>query len=330
MVQGLGIPFDRVTYRDGQLLTARDMQDDQGRNSRLWDLHTRYLHATWGIAIGFLVNTPTPGDTLLQVGPGYAVDSLGRPLVSSQVVKIPVPLILDSEPQVLVMNYQSNSAYRQRVDLDGICLDNSPEQQEAPAFNWKAPADVQMGVDVPLITVQVTAGAVQNSDTRVRRYVQKLQRPYIAAGATDQGGTQWSTLQNAAPTGFTLYQTSIDTSDAAFNNTPYYFPELHMWNNTPQAVYGVTNSRPNTDFIDFAGAFTTCLTNATPTSFVFQLIVPSVSGSSVADPNASGWSVSWVGIEVAQCVPEIQWIINIILNFPRFFPLFLQERLIQL
>ena len=59
MAKGLEIPFDRVTWRDGQLLTANDMQSDQTRDSRLWQLHTRYLHDTWGIAIGFAVYAET-------------------------------------------------------------------------------------------------------------------------------------------------------------------------------------------------------------------------------------------------------------------------------
>lgn len=326
--QGPQISFDRVTYRDGQLLTAGDMQADQGRSSRLWDLHTRYLHGTWGVAIGFAVRANT-GDTLVQVGPGYAVDLQGRPLVSSQTVPIPLPLIAGSAYQVLVINYQSKAAYRARVNLEGVCSGNSTARQESPVFNWRDPGNVQMGLDIPLLTVLVTAGSVQSADTRVRRYVQKLQRPYIAAGATDQGSTQWSILSGAAGAGFTKYQTNIDTSDAAFNSTPYYFPELDMRNNAPQPIYGVSNSQAKTDFIDYGGPFT-CLTNPTQTSFAFELVVPSLGGNTLADPNAYGWTVSWVGIEVATCMPEFQLIINIVLNFPQFFPLLLLERTARL
>jgi hypothetical protein len=320
MVQGLEIPFNRVTYRDGQLLTAGDMQADHNRNSRLWDLHTRYLHNTWGIAIGFSVSA-NKGDSLVQIGPGYAVDLQGRPLVSSQTVALPVPLVSGTEYRVLVINYQSNSSYREQLNLDGACLGSSTDQ-ESPVFEWKAVADVQVGLDVPLITLQLTNGVIQSTDARARRYAQKLQRPYIAAGATDQGSTVWSQLSGVVPQGFTMYQTTIDTSDGAFNNAPYYFAELHMWSNVSAAVYGVTNSGPNKDFIDYGGPFTFMVSNQTSNSFTFRVIVPSVGDGSGPDPNVSGWSVSWLGVEVASCEPKFTPILNILLNFTRRFPKF--------
>lgn len=322
-MQGLEIPFDRVTYRDGQLLTAADLTADQDHNARLWDLHTRYLHDTWGIAIGYVVNAGV-GDTLVQVSPGYAVDIQGRPLVLSQTVPVPLPLIVGTAYMVLVINYQDNAAYRERADLNGVCLGSSMNDQESPVFVWKDPSDVQLGNDIPLVTVQVTAGGVQSTDRRARRYVQKMVRPYIASGATDSGYTQWSQISNAAPSGFTFYQTVIDTSDSSFNNTPFYFAELHMGQRAPAQIYGVTNFGNNPDMADFGGPFT-FIQNPSPTSFTFNLIVPSVGSSSVADPNTSQWTLSWVGIEVAQCVPQFNWLINIILNFRWNFP-FLLER----
>ena len=268
MVQGLEISFDRVTYRDGQLLTAADLTADQARNTRLWDLHTRYLHDTWGIAIGYVVNVGD-GDTLLQVAPGYAVDIQGRPLVLSQTTPVPLPPIVGPAYMVLVINYQENAAYRVRADQNGVCLGNSIGDQESPAFVWKDPADVQMGIDIPLITVQVSAGAVQSTDQRARRYVQKMVRPYIASGATDAGYTQWSQIPNVAPSGFTFYQTVIDTSDSSFNNTPFYFAELHMGKGAPAQIYGVTNFGNNPDMADFGGPFTV-IQNSSPTSFTFN------------------------------------------------------------
>jgi hypothetical protein len=330
MPQGLEIPFDRVTWRDGQLLAASDMQDDQTRISRLWQLHTRYMHETWGIAIGFEVSLHN-GDSVVQVGPGYAVDEQGRPLVSSQTVPVAVPLVAGTEYQVLVIGYQSDAAFRDRVGLDLLCLGGGPDvRQESPTFSWKAPSEVRMGADVPLITAQVSNGQIQTSDTRARRYVQKLLRPYIAAGATDQGSTQW-TAQANSPSGFTLYRVAIDTTDNAFNDTPFYFPELHMWNGAPLSVYGVTNTSPSSDFADFGGPYA-FLTSASRTGFNFNLLVPSAGQAGnmhpVADPNLSQWTVSWVGIEVATCEPQFHLLIGILLNFTRFFPKFLGVKIV--
>jgi hypothetical protein len=321
MVSGLEIPFDRVTYRDGQLLTAADLIADQSRNARLWALHTRYLHDTWGIAIGYLVNAGV-GDTLVQVTPGYAVDDQGRPLLSSQTVPVPLPLIAGTAHTVLVINFQDDASYSERAELNGLCPGTSNNDLESPLFLWKDPADVQMGTDIPLITVQVSAGAVQSTDTRARRYVQKMVRPYIASGATDAGYTQWSQISGAAPDGFTFYRTVIDTSDSSFINVPYYFAELHMGNGAPAQIYGFTNFGSNPDMGDFGGPFT-FMQNVSRTSFTFNLIVPSADKSTAPDPNKSQWTVSWVGIELAQCVPHFNWLTNILLNFPFRFPFLL-------
>lgn len=324
MIQDLQIPFDRVTYRDGQLLTAGDMQSDQARNARLWELHTRYLHATWGIAIGFTVSGNN-GDSLVQVGSGYAVDQQGKPLVSSRTVPVPLPLIAGPEYQVLVIGYQDDASYRDLNSLDTLCFGGTPTlRQEAPTFSWKAPPDVRQGQDVPLVTVQVAKGTIQNLDTRVRRYVEKLTRPYVATGATDQGYTQWKVAQGVTPPGFLLYRSSIDTSDAGFNSTPFYFPELHMWNQAPASIYGGSNSSPDTDFVDYAGSYT-FLTNPTQTGFDFNVLMPTSGPNQqpLADPTVQKWTVSWVGVEVAECYPPLHLIVGLILNFT-IFPIFLE------
>jgi hypothetical protein len=322
MAKGLEIPFDRVTWRDGQLLTANDLQSDQTRNSRLWQLHTRHLHDTWGIATGFQVYADS-GDSALQVGPGYAIDQQGRPLVLSQTTAVTLPLIATATYQVLVMNYQGDAAFRGRPDLAHLCA-GADALQETPVFQWKSIDQVQLGLDVPLITVQVMKGQIQSSDTRVRRYVQKLTRPYIASGQTDQGNTQWKPNFNI-PGGFVLYTTVVDTSSSGFNNVPYYFPQLHMWNEAPAYIYGTTNGSTDTDFADYGGP-DTYLTSPTATGFTFNLLRSVEEQRQYGTtPSQAQWTVSWVGVEVAQCAPPFHLLIAYISNFERKFPIFRQE-----
>ena len=85
----LQIPFDRVTYRDGQLLASRDLQDDVRADQRLRSLHTRYLHDTWGIALGFTV-TASVGSSSVHVGPGYAIDASAQELLLAEDIDGPV------------------------------------------------------------------------------------------------------------------------------------------------------------------------------------------------------------------------------------------------
>src|SRR5262249_18657881 len=77
MWTGLEIPINRPTFRDGQRLASRDLGDLAARQSRLLALHTRFLHDTWGIAVGFELALADAGRAV-DLGPGYGVDEQGR------------------------------------------------------------------------------------------------------------------------------------------------------------------------------------------------------------------------------------------------------------
>ena len=313
---GLEIPFDRVTYRDGQLLTASDLAADLGRNRRLRQLHTQYLHSTWGIAIGYGVSGKD-GDNAVQVGPGYAVDQQGRELVQVNTTAIPLPFPSQPELLVLSMKYQDDAAFQKRRDSLAACLGgDSDGLTESPVFEWKSPDDLILGRDVPLMTAQMNNGAlVGGLDLRVRRYAQKLVRPYVASGATDPGRTGWTIVTTRAR--LSIFKAAIDTTDAGFNSTPFYFPVLHMPNGVIAAFYGISNGQTNKDFADFSGPYS-FLDNESQTGFDFNVVIPLVASTDgpEVNPEKAGWTVSWLGIEpVGGCIPEFR-LIEIFFRFP--------------
>jgi hypothetical protein len=63
----------RIFWRDGQILASRDLRGGMDSEERQRRLHNRYLHATWGIAIGFRVDLqPDEATALLSPGrPGF-------------------------------------------------------------------------------------------------------------------------------------------------------------------------------------------------------------------------------------------------------------------
>jgi hypothetical protein len=313
---GLEIPFDRVTYRDGQLLTASDLAADLGRNRRLRQLHTHYLHNTWGIAIGYSVRGKD-GDNAVQVGPGYAVDQQGRELVLVNTAAVPVPFSSQPELRVLCMRYQEDAAFQKLRNSGTACPSgNSDALTESPVFAWRLPDEFILGRDVPLITGQVNNGAIVGSlDLRVRRYAQKLVRPYIASGATDPGRTGWTMVTTRGR--LSIFKATIVTTDAGFNSTPFYFPVLHMPNGVIAAFYGISNGQTNKDFADFSGPYS-FLDNESQTGFDFSVVVPlaaSTDGPEVR-PEKAGWTVSWLGVEpVGGCIPEFR-LIEIFFRFP--------------
>ena len=311
---GLEIPFDRVTYRDGQLLTANDLASDETRNARLRQLHTHYLHNTWGIAIGYGVSG-ADADNVVEVGPGYAVDGAGRELVLANTAAVPVPFLNGPILRVLVMNYRQDATFRKTRNSPDVCLSgDSDGMTESPAFEWRSPEELSLGSDVPLASALVNNGALVGAlDLRVRRYAQKLTRPYVASGATDPGRTGW---QIRLVRQLLVYRATISTSDAGFNSTPFYFPVLHMPSNTVPPSYGIFNSSSNKDVADFSGPFT-FLDNPGQTSFDFNVVVPRA-----IRPEQAGWTVAWLGVELAGgCIPPFR-LLGILFRFP-----FLLQRL---
>jgi hypothetical protein len=300
MANDLDIPFDRITYRSGQLLTARDLRDDAQRDARLRWLHTTYLHETWGIALGLEVHKASAEGRALVVGPGYAVDDVGRDILLADGVSLTVPDVTGPQALVLVAGYLEDAAFRAQPDLAALCLGGGLDpRHERPSFSWLRPEDVRFGPQVPLVQIIVANGAVQGSlDLRVRRNARPLVRPHMGTGATEPGRTGWRPWTMGI-------EVEVDTSEAGFTKNPYYFPVLQAdaWPAGHEAML----------FLD-AHSF---IMHATPTSFLYRFITAAslLPGASMdaksnqdraAHAEAHEWSVLWLGLEpVTGCEPAL-------------------------
>jgi hypothetical protein len=275
--QDLQIPFDRVTYRDGQLLASRDMQDDVRTDQRLRSLHTRYLHDTWGIALGFTV-TGAAGGTSLHVGPGYAIDALAQELLLAEDLDLPVPNTPSQAELVLAMNYPPSAAFRGRPELSAVCLGGGLDpRNERPLFAWRTFEELNMGADVPLAKVTVQQGALLTApDLEVRKNATRIIRPHMGFG----------TMEFTPPRDTLLGQVQVDTSDAGFAGVPNYFATLTSPNSKAPAL-----------FLAYVNAFS-FIDRATPSSFFFNMPF------SFLLRGLETVSLSWLGIEaVTGCEP---------------------------
>lgn len=166
MTSDLEIPFDRVTYRNGQRLDARDLRDDHWGSTRFRRLHVQHLHETWGIALGFEVTqlndrrAPVGTDgTAVVVGPGYAVDKLGRNLLLSESIQPALPKV--SGRMVLTVGYREDSEFRALSDLPTLCCDDGLNpRQERVRFAWRRPEKVRFGPEVPLVQLTIANGVM--------------------------------------------------------------------------------------------------------------------------------------------------------------------------
>src|SRR5262245_57080610 len=83
--------IERQAFVNGQRLTAEDLAAVQNANKDLRWLHNRSLHG-WGIGAGFSVEGEA-GATAVQIGPGYAIDCLGREIILTDPVSKTVPAV---------------------------------------------------------------------------------------------------------------------------------------------------------------------------------------------------------------------------------------------
>lgn len=338
MASDLEIPFDRVTYRDGQLLDARDLGDDHRGDARLWRLHTRYLHGTWGIALGFEVSqvnekrekVESDGKAVV-VGPGDAVDEMGRDLLLAETIEPPLPRVSARETFVLTVRYQEDREFRARRELSVLCLGEGLDpRQERPLFSWRRPEEVRFGPELPLVQVTVENGLIVGKlDLRVRRYARPHFRPHMGFGVTEEGRSGWGLWQEGSEDdkqdlGLEL---KVDTAEAGFTKTPFYFPLLQgdfsnqpnreplfepdLWPEGKEPMFSL-------DVLGF-------IASATNRNFVYRIInaeqppsnarlFPFARVVTATEAESRRWRVAWLGVEpVSGCEP--------VLDFARIFSL---------
>ena len=294
------------------------MRDEQRRHDRLRRLHVRYLHDTWGIALGFEVRKAEDNRAVV-VGPGYAVDGTGRDILLAESIHVSVPTIQDLTPVVLTMRYQEDAAFRDRPELAALCLCGGLDpRHERPLFAWRLPDEVRFGPEVPLVQVVVEAGVIQGElDGRVRRYTQPLVRPYIGWGETEPGRTGWHQRDDDGD----ILEVVVDTSEVGFTRVPYYFATLQgdFGNRSEEAPLMQPDVWPTGNATHlFPGRRGIFITDAGREHFTYRIIaapgLPFRRAITASEAESRQWTVAWVGLEpVSGCEPA--------LDFTRLFTL---------
>ena len=310
--------LDRVAFFDGQRLAADDLNDAAAVQRALRWLHNRSLHG-WGVGLGFAVSG-IKGDRQVQIGPGYAIDCLGREIILAEATTKPVPARA-GEAKGAPVRFYLVAAYPDDADLTvlerraGECgTDGATRLRYQAALYWKAQGEqaVADGMEIVLAQAMVQNCALAAPlSLEQRRSARPPQQPYVAAGETVIGGTPWEVWSedNGDGTSEIGIQTWVDTSAARFGSTPVYQARVagdRFFFNSP--VPGL----PEFAFV-FDGL--TLVSDATPAGFTFRVIVPNdmdvgdgtplnpdsfIAGTlnKIAIPTARAvWSVVWVGVE---------------------------------
>lgn len=280
----LEIPLDRVTWRDGQLLTARDLRDEKRSDDQFRYLHVRYLHDTWGIVTGFDV-APINSRTV-SIAPGFALDIEGREILLPTTAILTIP---DAPAAFLVLGvrYRPNQIYRQQPNLTDLCLSKSPlSGNEQPEFFWTAANDPAIGREVLLAGAWAAAGRLEGPhSTEMRRYARTEMQPRFFAGVTAAAQTGWAVKADANSKDIMWLEAQVDTSEAGFVCPPYYFAQVVSAN---PAVFPFG---PPTLFIQasFASSFRACIAH--------DKGLPFATDTTAAQAETDQWVVSWLAVE---------------------------------
>jgi hypothetical protein len=311
----------RLRHYQGQRLQAADLQDEYDNLTSLRGLHVIGLHNTWGIALGFTVQMGSKGSNTVGIAPGLAYDARGHEIVLTSTRPVGGPQggrpIPDNTPITLVMRYDEDLGQREAGREWAPCTDNGdPPGRERPLFAWKQADAVQLGLDVPLLSVRLQNGRIDEGslDLSVRHYAQAQTRPHIAAGLTPKEQVWELWQQGSGEQAHILgLQTWVDTRDAGFVGTPYYEATLVLGGSQASSlallsriflIPSVAEER--------AGGFRFRLLAALGDSGLtgnvgFGLLGTAVR-SAARQPAPPVLQVSWLGVEpVDGCAPPPRW-----------------------
>lgn len=307
---------ERLQFFDGQRLFASDLQGIEAFHREMRWLHNQSLHQP-GIGRGFAV-TGNRGDREVGIGPGYAVDALGREIVMTRDWVEPVPPVSgepDGKPTLfdLTVSYPDDAGLEVAETREGICLPRGAVRlREQPVFCWVRLRETEKGnyqpVD-PVLGLQIQTGMrivltrVEVLDCKLRQQISLAERrdarpscqPYIACGETPIAfwsqrieGPEQTTESGARILSFFL-AADVSTASAGFATTPAYTvrlqgERLRVEHNEVQffildAPAQVSDPRP--------GSFRVSL------NLSLTLIDPEL------DPDGllEGWTAVWMGVE---------------------------------
>jgi hypothetical protein len=311
--------MERPVFFDGQQLYADDLQELAGFHQALRWLHNRSLHQP-GIGNGFAV-AGARGDREVRIGPGYALDYLGREIVLVESVTEPVPPVsadTDGGP----VAYDITVAYPGPDDLEetetrgGICLPGGAVRlRERPVICWVRltkdvtgrllPMDPRQQEDIKLArSIVLTRAYVRNCQldadlvTAPRRNARPDPCPHIGCGRVSPVDWQpWEIVPtgNGGSSVVGLYA-DVDTSSGTFKLVPTYMARVEG----PRPIEVFPFEGPGTPLVDVPGY----VSNPTPDGLRLYVPVVSLGGDlsgDMADQLVTRakdlWGIVWMGVE---------------------------------
>ena len=296
---------ERLTFFNGQRLFASDLQGIEAFNREMRWLHNQSLHQP-GIGRGLAV-TGKRDDREVHVGPGYALDALGREIVLTREQVEPVPPV-DSEDDGqsvffdLAVSYPDDSQLAEAETRDGICLPRGVVRlREEPILCWirlKRDATGNLSPVDPLLRQQLKDGLRialaraevlqcrlrQDVSLAERRSARPSRQPYIACGGQSVSWTTDVVSENVLS-----LTADVDTSSAGFLTTPCYSVRLDgervAFDDNHEIASFVLDGPPN-------------VLQPSPAGFKLNVLLSIGQAPANAEGNPwDAWRAVWMGVE---------------------------------
>jgi len=221
------VELQRLTYQAGQGLRSADRRDQVAIEAQLRAWHNRAKHNAYGVSEGMTVEVKA---TEAVIAPGLAYDVRGRELILQKPRRIGFPKTdsVTATTWFLIARYKQTSEYPKRTEEDCNCSGAASPFLETPEFLWKLKSEWHPQDGVPIASVIVEDGDVENNPAFVRPREHGLNRRRIATGATLAGSTEWQAwdLPLVVARLSLGVQVKVDTSQSGFTRPPCYFAWL--------------------------------------------------------------------------------------------------------
>ena len=206
---------ERQLFFNGQRLLAADLNEVVAGHRWHRELHNRSLHQP-GIGNGFAV-AGEPGDREVTLGAGYALDALGREIISTRTRVEPVPPVAgdpDGGPARydLTVSYPADADLEEAETREGVCLPRGVVRlTEEPVLCWvrleedatgqlhpvdtALAAEIEAGMKIRLARVDVEQCRLKALSVAERRNARPPTLPYVAC---DRAEPKWTVEPIAA------------------------------------------------------------------------------------------------------------------------------------
>jgi hypothetical protein len=188
--------IQRIRFEEGGLLLGTDLNDRARMESRLLELHVQGVHDTWGIANGLQVELSADRRWVL-INSGTAFDRGGRVVSLAAAVTMPAPI----------------------AGVFGVLQPSFDLLLDQGRVRWETAGDAS-DKNIPLARcIRLADGTLLGIDRTVRRTLRPMTRPHVGFGMTLPGELKWFA-------GSYGLRAVVDTSEAGFTATPYYFAQI--------------------------------------------------------------------------------------------------------